>query len=82
MLAQARTLAEANNKLREMMERLNSRLEWSHNHYCEFVLDKLGHGTDQEERAEPGGRPHTRLVQRFPIPCQGADVPVVICTSS
>jgi len=38
MLAQAKTLAEANIKLRDMMECPNGGLEWSHNHFCEFAL--------------------------------------------
>ena len=41
MLAQAKTLAEANDKLRDMMEHPNGRLEWSCTHFCEFVIDKF-----------------------------------------
>src|SRR5882724_4386962 len=72
MLAWERTLAEANNKLRDMMEHPNSRLELSHNHYCEFMLDKFGvMGLTRKRELNPGERPCTRLVQRFPIPLQG-----------
>jgi len=78
MLAWARTLAEANNKLRDMMECLNGRLEWSCNQFCEFALDKFGvMGLTRKREPNPGGRPCTRPVQRFPIPVEGEDIPVI-----
>ncbi|KAG1824556.1 uncharacterized protein BJ212DRAFT_1260835, partial [Suillus subaureus] len=40
LLAHAKTYEEANNKLKNMMEKPGGTLEWSHEHNAEFELDK------------------------------------------
>lgn len=40
LLAHARTYKEANNKLKNMMEKPNSALDWSREHNTKFELDK------------------------------------------
>ena len=60
------------------MEHPNSGLEWSCTHFCEFTIDKFGvMGLTRKREPNPGGRPHTRPVQIFPISMQGEDIPIV-----
>jgi len=78
MLAREKTLAEANDKLRDMMEHPNGRLEWSCTHFCKFAIDKFGFmRLTWKRELNTGGRLCTRPVQRFPISVQGEDIPII-----
>ena len=59
------------------MTRKGSRLDWSHTHQCEFMLDKFGiMGLTRRREPDPLMRAKTRPVQRWPIFLQGTKVPV------
>jgi len=67
-----------NGKVKQMMIRQNSSLDWSSSHQGEFVVSKFGMmGLTRRHEKNPSVRPPTRPIQRHPILIQGVEVPAV-----
>ena len=79
LLACAKTLMEANDKLKDMMVCPSGGLNWSHTHHCSFEMDKFGvMGLTRKREPNPGRRPHTRPASRAPIVLQGVEIMVIV----
>ena len=75
LLAWGKSLSVTNEWVKQMMTRKGGRLEWSHMHQCEFVLDKFGvMGLTRRRELYPLGRLGMRPVHRRPIYPQGVRV--------
>ena len=68
LLVCGKTLSEANEKVKQMMEQLGGGLDWSRSHHCDFTMDKFRvMGLTRRREPNPAGRPPTRPTQRHPF---------------
>ena len=78
LLACSKTLNEANEKVKKMMEQPGGGLDWSRSHHCNFAMDKFGvMGLTRRREPNPAKRPPTRPTQRHLLFLQGAKIPAV-----
>ena len=78
LLEQGKSLAETSNKVKEMMTRNGSGLDWSYTHRCKFEIDKFRvMGLTRRRESDPSRELKTRPLQRRPIFLRGVNVPAI-----